>query len=236
MQFSLGYTEQIKYFPFTIFLIKWTFNGRASHLSGFPLRREVLLLRHWVTLPNIFALTDLRLCYELDCYHDSGSNSVGSRDEAPLHCWQDNSPLSYFKVGIHFCNTAGLFNFEKQLLPKQPDLDWQKQGNPGSINHLPPLDLATRHARVITPKYQLVFTLSVPTAEGRVHESACSVSTEWDRDPESWQCKHKLVLWRDWRFVVLCLDTLKMGTLARTEEAEIRTALIWLLLSSSRLR
>ena len=160
----------------------------------------------------------------------------GLGNQAPVPRREANSPLPYVKVGLHFFNTAGFFNFEKQLLPKQPDLDWQKQGNPGSINHLPPLDLATRHVRVITPKYQLVFTLSVPTADGRVHASARSVCTEWDHDPESWQRKHKLVLWCDWRFVVLCLDTLKMGTLARTEEAESRTAHKWLLSSSSHLR
>lgn len=34
-------------------------------------------------------------------------------------------------------------------------------------------------------------------------------------------------------FVVLCLDTFKVGTLARTKEAESRTALKWLLSSSS---
>lgn len=62
-------------------------------------------------------------------------------------------------------------------------------------------------------------------ADGRVYASTRSVCTEEDHDPESWKCKHKLVLWCGWRFVVLCLNTLKMGTLARTKEAE--TELLW---------
>lgn len=89
-----------------------------------------------------------------------------------------SSPPNYLRW-IFISLKLLLFEFEKQLLCKQPDLNWQKQGNSGSIIHLPPLDLTIRHISVITPKYQLVFTVAVLLmADGRVYTSTRSVCTQ----------------------------------------------------------
>lgn len=89
-----------------------------------------------------------------------------------------SSPPNYLRW-IFISLKSPLFEFGKQLLCKQPDLNWQKQGNSGFIIHLPPLDLTIRHISVITPKYQLVFTVAVLLmADGRVYTSTRSVCTQ----------------------------------------------------------